>query len=108
MKLNNGIKLTWLGHGTFTTEFEGQICLIDPWVASNPACPDALKTFDKLDVILITHTGTPITPADAVDLAKQHSPTVVAMVEVSTWLSGKGVENTIGMKQRVAPFLSMD
>lgn len=98
VELNNEIKLTWLGHGTFKTEFEGQTCLIDPWVASNPVCPDALKTFDKLDVMLITHGHADHT-ADAVDLAKQHSPTVVAMIEVSTWLASKGVENTIGMNK---------
>ena len=98
MKLNNGIKLTWLGHGTFKIEFEGQTYLIDPWVASNPVCPDALKTFDKLDAILITHGHADHT-TDAVDLAKQHSPTVVAMIEVSTWLASKGVENTIGMNK---------
>jgi L-ascorbate metabolism protein UlaG (beta-lactamase superfamily) len=98
VKLNNGIKLTWLGHGTFKTEFEGQTVLIDPWVASNPACPDALKTFDKLDVVLITHGHADHT-ADAVDLAKQHSPTVVAMIEVSAWLASKGVDNTIGMNK---------
>ena len=35
----------------------------------------------------------------AVDLAKQHSPTVVGMVEVSNWFGGKGVENAIGMNK---------
>ena len=55
MKLNNGIQLTWLGHSTFKIEFEGQTFLIDPWITGNPSCPDTLKTFDKLDAILITH-----------------------------------------------------
>ena len=48
--------------------------------------------------MLITHGHADHT-ADAVDLAKQHSSTVVAMVEVSTWLASKGVENTIGMNK---------
>ena len=55
MKLNNGIHLTWLGHSTFKIEADGQTLLIDPWVTNNPVCPDTLKTFDALDVILITH-----------------------------------------------------
>ena len=43
MRLNNGIRLTWLGHSTFKIETDGQTLLIDPWVTNNPVCPDALK-----------------------------------------------------------------
>ena len=65
---------------------------------SNPVCPDALKTFDKLDLVLITH-GHADHVSDAVALAKMHSPTVVSIVEIAGWLSGKGVENTIGINK---------
>lgn len=98
MRLNNGIQLTWLGHSTFKIEAQGQTLLIDPWVMSNPVCPDALKTFDKLDLVLITH-GHADHVSDAVALAKTHSPTVVSIVEIAGWLSGKGVENTIGINK---------
>lgn len=98
MKLNNGIRLTWLGHATFKFETEGKTFLIDPWVDSNPACPDELKTFDKLDVMYITHGHWDHTE-DAVSIAKTHTPTVVAMIEVAKWLESKGVQNTIGMNK---------
>src|SRR3989304_3381140 len=51
-----GVKLTWLGHATFKVITPGgKTVLIDPWVAGNPACPERLKQFDKIDVMLITH-----------------------------------------------------
>ncbi len=98
MRLNNGIQLTWLGHSTFKIEADGQTLLIDPWVMSNPVCPDGLKTFDKIDLMLITH-GHADHVSDAVVLAKEHAPTVVSIVEIAGWLGRKGVENTIGMNK---------
>ena len=98
MKLNNGIRLTWLGHATYKIEAEGKTYLIDPWVDSNPICPDELKSFDTLDVMLITH-GHADHMQDAVPIAKEHNPTVVAIIEIATWLANQGVENTIGFNK---------
>lgn len=98
MKLNNGIKLTWLGHATFKIETEGKTFLIDPWVDNNPVCPEELKTFDSLDAMLITH-GHWDHIQDAIPIAKEHTPTVVAMIEIAKWLESKGVENTIGFNK---------
>ena len=98
MALNNDIQLTWLGHATFKIEFDGQTTLIDPWVMNNPSCPDNLKTFDKIDTMLITH-GHADHFADAVELAKKHSPTVVAIIETCSWLDAQGVENTRPMNK---------
>ena len=98
MKLKNGIRLTWLGHATFKIEVGGKTLLIDPWVDSNPVCPDELKTFDALDVMLITH-GHWDHMEDAVPIAKKHTPTVVAMIEIAKWLDNQGVDNTIGMNK---------
>ena len=98
MKLNNGIRLTWIGHSTFKIEADGKTLLIDPWITNNPACPDELKTFDTLDVMLITH-GHADHISDVVPLAKKHSPTVVAIIEIAKWLTNQGVENTIGFNK---------
>ena len=98
MKLNNGIRLTWIGHSTFKIEADGKTLLIDPWITNNPACPDELKTFDTLDVMLITH-GHADHISDAVPLAKKHSPTVVSIIEIAKWLANQGVENTIGFNK---------
>jgi L-ascorbate metabolism protein UlaG (beta-lactamase superfamily) len=51
--------IAWLGHGTFhITTPGGKRLLIDPWIESNPACPDAWKQRvqqEGLDAILVTH-----------------------------------------------------
>ena len=95
----SGVKLTWLGHATFRVETPGgKTIVIDPWVMGNPACPDKLKSFDKIDTMLITH-GHFDHIGDAVELAKKHKPTVVCIPETANWLASKGVENLAEMNK---------
>ena len=92
-------KITWLGHGTFKLVTPGgSVVLVDPWVQGNPACPEALKKFDRLDIMLITH-GHFDHISDAVALGRQHHPQVVGIYEVCAWLEGKGVPNTLPMNK---------
>ena len=95
-----GVKLTWLGHGTFKIQTpEGKTVLVDPWVAGNPVCPDKLKQFDTIDAMLITH-GHFDHIGDAVSLALKHKPAaVVAIWETARWLGAKGVENVVDMNK---------
>lgn len=52
----NGVKLTWLGHGTFRFETpEGKTVIVDPWIMGNPMCPESEKKVKKVDVVLCTH-----------------------------------------------------
>ena len=95
----HGVKLTWLGHATFRVETpSGQTIVIDPWVMVNPACPGHLKTFEKIDTMLITH-GHFDHIGDAVELAKKHKPRVVCIPETANWLASKGVENLAEMNK---------
>ena len=91
-------KFTFLGHATVRCDLpSGEVILIDPWVDQNPACPDELKEFDRLDAMLITHAHFDHI-ADAVALAKRYRPRiVVGCFEVCHWLASKGVENTSAM-----------
>lgn len=99
MLRTRGNKITWLGHAAFKiTTPGGKVIAIDPWVSSNPTCPEALKKFDRLDTMLITH-GHFDHIADAVILAKQHKPKVVAIYEICAWLESKGVTNTSSMNK---------
>jgi L-ascorbate metabolism protein UlaG (beta-lactamase superfamily) len=94
-----GNKLTWLGHATFRiTTPSGKVAVVDPWVQTNPMCPEPLKKFERLDTMLITH-GHFDHIADAVALGKQFKPQIVGIFETCVWLESKGVSNTNGMNK---------
>ena len=51
-----GNRITYFGHSTFSlTTPSGQVALIDPWVMTNPRCPESLKKVPKLDAIFLSH-----------------------------------------------------
>src|SRR5690242_12189261 len=93
-----GVKLTWLGHATFRIETEAQTVLVDPWVMGNPLCPEKEKKVKKVDVMLCTH-GHFDHIGDAVEIAKQHNPTVVAIFELCAWMEKKGVKKSSPMNK---------
>lgn len=97
MALNKGIGITYCGHSTFKiTSAKGKAVLIDPWLSSNPVCPEGLKRTERLDLMLITH-GHFDHIADAIALGKEHQPRTLAVYEICGWLERKGVPNTTGM-----------
>jgi L-ascorbate metabolism protein UlaG (beta-lactamase superfamily) len=92
--------LTWLGHGGFRLDSPGgKRIYVDPWL-DNPKCPDAEKQPERIDVMAITH-GHGDHVGNAVDLGKQHSPKVVAIFELASWLQSQGVPNAadLGMNK---------
>lgn len=85
-----GNRLTFLGHSTFSlTTASGQVALIDPWVMTNPVCPENLKKVSKLDVIFLSHAHSDHL-GDLLALAKQHKPQIVAIFETCQWIESKG------------------
>ena len=93
----NGTQITWLGHATFKiTSPQGKIILIDPWLTSNPSCPLPMKQVDHVDLLLVTHGHADHT-GDLLEVAKQHQPTIVAIVELANWLASKGIKNVIDL-----------
>jgi L-ascorbate metabolism protein UlaG (beta-lactamase superfamily) len=93
-----GVKLTWLGHATFRIETGSQTVLVDPWVMGNPLCPGKEKKPQKVDVMLCTH-GHFDHIGDAVEIAKQHNPSVIGIFELCSWMEKKGVKKTSPMNK---------
>lgn len=91
-------RFTYLGHATVRCDLPGgEVVLIEAWVGGNPSCPDHLKSFDRIDAMLLTH-GHGDHIGDAVELALEHEPSiVVATFELAQWLERQGVKNTSGM-----------
>jgi L-ascorbate metabolism protein UlaG (beta-lactamase superfamily) len=86
--------LTWLGHASFRLDTPGgKRVYVDPFLTGNPKCPENEQSPERVDVIAITH-GHGDHVGDAVELAKKFSCTVVAPVELASWLGSRGVENT--------------
>lgn len=97
--LHRGFSLTWLGHNSFKLETRGsRTVLLDPWVESNPACPKEHKSFDRIDVMTISH-GHGDHMGDAVTLGRKFKPTVVCNYEIHLYLQKKGVASTSPMNK---------
>jgi L-ascorbate metabolism protein UlaG (beta-lactamase superfamily) len=97
--LNRGFALTWIGHNSFKLVTRGaRTVLMDPWVEGNPAATKEQKSFDKIDVMTISH-GHGDHMADAVTLGRKFKPTVVCNYEIHLYLNRKGVATTSPMNK---------
>src|SRR3954447_9416517 len=93
----SSLSFQWLGHATFVfTTPGGKRVIVDPWVSTNPSCPEAAKKLGALDLMLITHGHSDHT-GDAVSIARSSGAQVVAPYEVAVWLGKKGLQNVTGM-----------
>ncbi len=91
------LSFTWLGHGTFLFKSPGgKRLLIDPWVTTNPRCPESARKIGALDLILVTHGHSDHT-SDAVSIARTSEARLVAPFELSVWFEQKGLQRVTGM-----------
>jgi len=94
------VTFTWLGHGSYRFDSAaGQRIYVDPWF-DNPKCPGNEKKPERADVLVLTH-GHADHVGSAVDVAKTHSPKVVAIFELASWLESQGAPNAsaLGMNK---------
>ena len=93
------LSITWLGHSTFIVGTPGgKRLLIDPWLSSNPSCPDSMRKPPKVDVILASH-GHFDHIADLLACARESGAPVVGIFELCDWLMRKGIANTAPMNK---------
>ena len=89
------MKITWLGHATFSFEFAGgEVLLLDPFIDGNPVYPKGYE-IKRADVIALTHAHGDHT-GNAIPLAQKFSSKVAAIFELAGILEGKGVSNVTG------------
>lgn len=90
----NGAKVKYYGHSAFRiTSPGGKIIFIDPWL-SNPSSKG--EDVEKVDIILLTHAHADHV-GDTIDLARNTGAKVYAIHEIYVYLTGKGINNSIGM-----------
>ena len=72
--------------------------MFDPWLTTNPACPERLKRPPALDVILVSH-GHFDHMDDLLLVARDSHATLVGSVELCDWASRKGLANLSPMNK---------
>jgi L-ascorbate metabolism protein UlaG (beta-lactamase superfamily) len=91
------LSFQWFGHSTFLFRSPGGVrILVDPWITTNPACPETARTVRGVDLMLLTHGHSDHT-ADALLLARTTGAGVVAPYELGVWLERKGLQTVIAM-----------
>ncbi len=84
------LAITWLGHSAFALKTPGGARLLfDPWYTGNPSFPAGQEP-KAADLVLVSH-GHSDHIADAAAIARATGATVVAIYEITSWLSAKGV-----------------
>jgi L-ascorbate metabolism protein UlaG (beta-lactamase superfamily) len=91
------VSFQWFGHSTFVfCSATGRRILVDPWLETNPSCPNHARHVDAIDLILLTH-GHDDHTADAVAVARRTGARVIAPYELGRWLERRGLQAVTGM-----------
>jgi L-ascorbate metabolism protein UlaG (beta-lactamase superfamily) len=101
------VAFTWLGHGSYRLDSpSGKRIYFDPWL-DNPKCPASEREPERVDVMVLSH-GHGDHVGTAVELGQRHSPTVVAIFELASWLEAKGVEDAAALGMNKGGTIDVD
>jgi L-ascorbate metabolism protein UlaG (beta-lactamase superfamily) len=81
--------IIYAGHAAVFLEGANHVLAIDPWLDTNPLCPDELKNPKQLDTIVLTH-GHSDHADDAVRLGKRYGARLCATYELAMLLKNEG------------------
>lgn len=90
------VTIKWLGHAAFEVNIADKIVLIDPFLKDNPQAAVKPDKIQKVDIIVVTHKHFDHF-ADAVEIAKKHDASIVAVYETASTAAEQGVEKTVGL-----------
>ncbi len=89
-----GITFTWLGHSTFSMEFDGHPVLFDPFLTGNPLAAASSESLHP-EIIFLSHAhGDHV--GDALPIAQRTGAKIVCNAEMSYYYNAKGLENVSG------------
>ncbi|MFD2998871.1 metal-dependent hydrolase [Pontibacter toksunensis] len=87
------MNITYYGQSCFLFEIDEHRILFDPFISPNELASQIDVNDIKADYILLSH-GHQDHVHDAEQIANNNKATIVAIHEIATWYSNKGVENT--------------
>lgn len=91
-----GVKVTWLGHGSFKLETaSGKIVYLDPWIDGNPACPVKLCDITRADIVCVTH-GHIDHMGDSIRIVKKTGAVFIGTPELGFFARKNGVPDEGG------------
>ena len=84
------MKITYLGHSTFTVDTAAARLIIDPFLTGNPAATVTAADI-RCDYILLSH-GHGDHIADALEIAKRNNATIIANNEICNYFGAQGAQ----------------
>jgi len=91
------VEITWLGHASFQIVDSHETLIFDPWIHGNPKFPEKFR-IERCDTIFISH-GHFDHIHDAVALAKEFNPKIVAIYETCHWLESQSIKTCSPMNK---------